>query len=89
MVAHVQKLGDNTTHEVKPNFESERAYHWMHMRDMAEQAGTLDTLPRKPRKGLAEESFFKQVDTRLSRRSFTMGVSFDENGRIIREGDNG
>lgn len=80
----VQKLGDTTSHEVKPDFNSEKAYHWMHMRRQAEQAGTLDSFPYKPRKGLAEESFFKQVDVRMSRRSYGMGISFDENGRIIR-----
>lgn len=89
MANHVQQLGDKTSRPVKPDFEGERAYHWMHMRQAAEAAGTLDKLPRKPRKGLAEESFFRQVDTRMSRRSFTVGVSFDANGRIIREEDNG
>lgn len=84
MTNYVQKLGDKTSHEVKPDFESERAYHWLHMRQKAEEAGTLDALPRKPRRGLAEESFFKQVDTRLSRRTFSMGVSI-KNGRIVRE----
>lgn len=84
MVTHIQQLGDKTSRPVKPDFESEKAYHWMHMRDMAEKAGTLDTLPRKPRKGLAEESFFQQVDTRLSRRSFSMGISI-VNGRVVRE----
>lgn len=84
MALLVEKLGDNTSRAVKPDFESERAYHWLHMRQKAEEAGTLDALPRKPRRGLAEESFFKQVDTRLSRRSFSMGVSI-KNGRIVRE----
>lgn len=87
MTAHIQKRGDTTSKEVKPNFEGEKFYHWQHMKKQAEKAGTIDTLPRKPRKGLAEESFFKQVDTRVSRVSFQLGVSFDKNGRIIR-GDN-
>jgi hypothetical protein len=85
MTAHIEKLGDTTSKPVKPDFEGEKYYHWQHMKRMAEKAGTLDTLPRKPRKGLAEESFFKQVDTHMSRATFSFGVSFDENGRIIRE----
>lgn len=80
----VQKLGDTTSHEVKPNFEGEKFYHWQHMKKMAEQAGTIDKLPRKPRRGLAEESFFEQVDRHVSRVSFSPGIAFDENGRIIR-----
>lgn len=83
MSVYIHKLGDKTSRDVKPDFESERAYHWMHMRRMAEKAGTLDTLPRKPRKGLAEESFFKQVDVRISRHTYSSGVSFDKNGRVI------
>jgi hypothetical protein len=85
MTAHIEKLGDNTSHEVKPDFEGAKYHHWSHMKRMAERAGTIDKLPRKPRKGLAEVSFFKQVDARVSRVSFGMGISFDENGRIIRE----
>ena len=80
----ITEPGDKTTRRVVPDFESERFYHWQHMRRMAEQAGTLDRLPRKPRKGLAEESFFEQVDRRISRQSFSMGVSI-VNGRVVRE----
>ena len=75
-------LGDNTSHDVKPDFESGRAYYWMKQVKAAKKAGTK--LPYKKRKGLAEESFFKQVDARLSRETFTVGISFDENGKIIR-----
>lgn len=82
--AYVKKLGDKTSREVKPDFEGAKFYHWQHMRTMAEKAGTLDKLPRKPRKGLAEESFFEQVDRRMSRRGFSMGVSI-VNGRVVRE----
>jgi hypothetical protein len=85
MAIHIKEPGDKTSHEVKPNFESEKFYHWQHMKTCAEQAGTIDKLPRKPRKGLAEESFFRQVDTRMSRRSISMGVSFDKSGRLVRE----
>lgn len=80
----VSKLGDTTSHEVKPNFEGEKYYHWQHMRRNAEKAGTIDKLPRKPRKGLAEESFFEQVDRRVSRATFSLGISFDKDGKIIR-----
>lgn len=77
--------GDKTSKPVKPDFESEKYYHWQHMRKMAEKGGTLHKLPRKPRRGLAEESFFEQVDRRISRASFSMGVTFDSSGRILRE----
>ena len=80
----VKEPGDKTSRRVVPDFEGERFYHWQHMRRMAERAGTLDRLPRKPRKGLAEESFFAQVDRRMSRRGFSMGVSI-VNGRVVRE----
>lgn len=84
MAVHIEKLGDNTTRPTVPDFESERAYHWMHMRSQAEKAGTLDRLPRKPRQGLAEKSFFKQVDIRATRVSFQTSVTI-RGGRIIRE----
>ncbi len=84
MTAHIQKLGDTTSREVKPNFHSEKFYHWQHMKRQAEKAGTLHTLPYKPRKGLAEESFFSQVDRHMSRRTFGTGISFDKEGNIIR-----
>lgn len=80
----IGKLGDKTSKEVKPDFESEKFYHWQHMRKMAEKSGTLEKLPYKPRRGLAEESFFEQVDRRVSRVSFSCNISFDENGNIVR-----
>jgi hypothetical protein len=83
MIAQIEQLGDNTSRPVKPDFEGERFYHWQHMRGMAEKAGTLDRLPRKPRSGLAEESFFSQVDVRMSRVSFSFGVEIRD-GKIIR-----
>lgn len=81
----VQELGDKTSKPVKPDFEGEKFYHWQHMKRHAEKAGTLHRLPRKPRQGLAEQSFFDQVDRRLSRHSFVMGASFDKDGKLIRE----
>lgn len=84
MSNYVHKLGDSTSKEVKPDFESEKAYHWMHMKRQAERAGVLDTLPHKPRRGLAETSFFNQVDRRMSRRSFAVGISFVD-GKIVRD----
>lgn len=80
----ITEPGDRTTRRVVPDFEGAKFHHWQHMKRMAEQAGTLDKLPRKPRKGLAEESFFEQVDRRMSRRGFSMGVSI-VNGRVVRE----
>ncbi len=84
MAEIIKEAGDKTSKTVKPDFEGERFYHWQHMKRMAEKAGTVDKLPRKPRKGLAEESFFEQVDRRMSRQTFTMGVTFKD-GRIVRD----
>lgn len=83
MATLITEPGDHTSKPVVPDFEGAKAHHWMHMRREAERAGTLHLLPRKPRKGLAERSFFDQVDRRMSRRSFSVGVSF-VNGRIVR-----
>ena len=80
----ITEPGDRTTRRVVPDFEGAKFHHWQHMKRMAEKAGALDKLPRKPRKGLAEESFFEQVDRRMSRRGFSMGVSI-VNGRVVRE----
>lgn len=84
MAAIIKEPGDKTSRNVVPDFEGAKFHHWQHMRRMAEQAGTLDTLPYKPRRGLAEESFFGQVDRRMSRRGYNMGVSI-VNGRVVRE----
>ena len=83
----VQKLGDNTTREVKPDFESGKGYYWMKAVRDAEQAGVLDTLPRAPKpRTLAKQSFADQIHTRLARRNYaSLGIAFDANGRIIRE----
>ncbi len=85
MATFITEPGDRTSRDVRPDFEGERAYHWMHMRRQAEKAGVLNTLPYKPRKGLAEQSFFDQVDRRMSRQSYTIGATFDESGRLVRE----
>jgi hypothetical protein len=75
-----------TTKAVKPDFESARAYYWMkQIRDIEEKGTPVKKWPRKPRKSKAEQSFFQQVDTRLSRRSYTVGVAFDANGKVIKE----
>ena len=83
----VQKLGDKTTHDTRPDYDSAKGYYWMKQAHAAKQAaanGEPVYLPRKPRKGLAEHSFFSQVDRRLSRQSFTVGASFDKDGKLIR-----
>lgn len=81
----VAKLGDNTTREVKPDFESGRGYHWMKMVRDAEQFG--GKLPHAPApRTLARQSFADQIHTRLARRNYaSCGIAFDANGRIIRE----
>jgi len=85
MTAHIEKLGDTTSKPVVPDFEGAKFHHWQYMLKGAEKAGTLDKFPRKPRSGLAETSFFRQVDVRMSRTSFGVGIAFDKNGRVIRE----
>ena len=85
----VSELGDRTSHDVRPDFDSGRGYYWMKQIAEARAAASRGEpvhLPRKERKGLAEESFFGQVDRRLSRKSFSMGASFNKEGKLIREG---
>lgn len=87
MANWIQAQGDSTSHSVRPDFEGEQGYHWMKQMKALQQEGTpLKKWPTKPRQGLAETTFFNQVDQRLSRKSFTPGVSFDSQGRIIRHG---
>lgn len=83
----VQELGDNTTREVKPDFESGRGYYWMKQVRAAIDGGTYDKLPHAPEPtSLAKASFREQVYTRLARRTYGgLGVSFDADGKIIRE----
>ena len=83
-----KKQVDATTKDVVPDFESAKAYYWMKQtRELAEQGTPLKKWPRKPRKNKAEHSFWNQVDRRLSRRAFTVSISFDANGKIIRGED--
>lgn len=42
-------------------------------------------LPRKPRRTLAEQSFFGAVDRRLSRQAFTVNIQFDKDGKRIHD----
>ncbi len=87
MANWIQEQGDATSHTVKPDFESEKGYHWMkQVAALKEQGTPLKRWPTKPRKGLAEHTFFSQVDQRLSRKSFAPGVSFSKEGKIIRHG---
>lgn len=81
-----KKQVDATTKEVKPDFESAKAYYWMKQtRELAQQGTPLKKWPRKPPKNKAEASFKQQVNQRLSRRNFTVSVAFDKDGKIIRE----
>lgn len=82
----VGQLGDSTSKEVNPDFDSGKGDTWMKMISDSRQAtgqAHNPLLPYKPRKGLAEHSFWGAVDRRLSRKSFSMGVSFDKEGRIV------
>lgn len=85
MTNPVQKLGDKTSHSTVPDFEGGRGYYWMKQVYQARKNGATGNLPRKPRRTQAEKSFFAQVDRRLSRTTTTVNISFDENGRRIRE----
>lgn len=80
-----KKPVDRTTKEVKPDFESGRGYYWMKQtRELQEQGTPLAQWPRRPPRNKAEASFKKQVDTRLSRRCYTVSVAFQD-GKIVRE----
>jgi hypothetical protein len=81
----IEKLGDNTTHDTIPDFESGKGYYWMKQVYQARVNGASQNLPFKERKGLAERSFFEQVDRRLSRTSMVVGIAFDRQGKRIRE----
>lgn len=71
----------------KPDFDGAKGYYWMKQTREAMQQGTRDQLPRKPARTLVERCFKNDVERRLNRVvvPMTVGVSFDENGRIIRE----
>lgn len=73
-----------------PDFDGGKGYHWMKLTKEAIANGTRDSLPHKPkdaRVSLAQRCFNDSVERRLSRVviSMTTGISFDENGRIIRD----
>lgn len=81
------KLGDQTSRDVKPDFNSARAEYWI------KQIKALNALPpdqrpknwpRASRRTPAQQSFFGQVDRYMSRQSYTVSVSFGPDGRIIR-----
>lgn len=88
MAFHVTEPGDKTSHDTVPDFEGGKGYYWMKQMRAAEAARMrgeyVPPAPYKRRRGLAEESFFGQVDRRLSRRNYTLGASFDAEGRIKR-----
>lgn len=83
----VEKLGDNTSHSTTPDFESGKGYYWMKQIYNSRISGVhpATPLPRKPRRTLAERSFFDAVDRRLSRSSTVVNISFDSEGRRIHE----
>ena len=84
----VLETGDHTTHDVKPDFDSGKGYYWMKQVKEAMKTGTVDNLPhRPPASSLAQRSWNDQVHRRLNRQTFGgLGIRFDANGRIIREG---
>lgn len=79
-------LGDNTSRETKPDFDSGKGYYWMKAtKEAMKTPGLRESMPRKPRRTLAEHSFWGQVDRRLSRQTFATGFAFDRDGKLIRE----
>ena len=88
MAFHVREPGDKTSHDTVPDFESGRGYYWMKQMKAAEAARMrgeyVPPQPYKRRRGLAEESFFEACDRRLSRHNYTVGVTFDSEGRMKR-----
>jgi hypothetical protein len=85
MSNYVQELGDTTTKDTKPDFESSKGYYWMKQSYQARKNGAVGNLPHRKRQGLAEESFFSAVDKRLSRSSTVVNISFDKEGKRIHE----
>ena len=81
----VEKLGDNTSHDTVPDFESGRGYYWMKQTYQARINGWGLSPPRLERRTLAERSFFSAVDRKLSRTSASVNIAFDEQGKRIRE----
>ena len=68
-----------------PDFESAKGYYWMKQVYEARKAKATGNLPYKPRRTLAERSFYGAVDRRLSRNSTVVGIAFDSQGRRIHE----
>jgi hypothetical protein len=86
--AIVLNMGDATSREVKPDFDSGRGYYWMKAVRQAEANGAYDKLPRRPKPapGTAQASWDAQVRSRLARRNYGgFGISFDKNGKVIRD----
>jgi hypothetical protein len=81
----IEKLGDTTSHDTVPDFESGKGYYWMKQSYQARVNGALGNLPRKPRRTLAERSFFEAVDRRLSRSTAIVNIEFDGQGKRIKE----
>lgn len=85
----IHGLGDNTSKDVKPDFDSGKGEYWMRqtvaLRKAIANKEEVSPFPYKRRKGLAEESFFRQVDKRINRSLHTVSVKFDSEGRLIKE----
>jgi hypothetical protein len=82
---NIENLGDDTSHSTTPDFESAKGYYWMKQSYQARINGAVDNLPRRERKSLAERSFYGAVDRRLSRSTTIVNISFDRQGKRIRE----
>jgi hypothetical protein len=70
-----------------PDFESGKGYYWMRAtKEAMKTPGVRDSMPRKPRRTAIEQDFFKQVDKRLSRQSYSpCGISFDKDGHRVHD----
>ena len=81
----LEKSGDTTSHTTVPDFESGKGYYWMRQTYQAKHHGWNLAPPRKHRQGLAEQSFFRAVDRRLSRSSTSVTIAFDKEGKRIHD----
>jgi len=84
----MQGLEQRETPMPVPDFESGKGYYWMKQVKAAQKDNWLypNKLPRKPRRTPIEQDFFKQVDKRLSRQTYSpCGISFDKDGHRIHD----
>lgn len=78
-------MSDYTSRDTVPDFDGAKGYYYMKQVYQARKNGAEKNLPRAPRRTPAEKSFFESVDRRLSRSSTVVSISFDKEGKRIKE----